>query len=81
MAAGKVIGFGTSDALKAETPKQIKWIYRAVMLLSSMFTVITMVYPEMPASIQLQTLKGITVGNALLYLVCQQFGWVEAKNN
>lgn len=81
MAVEKVLGFGTSDALKAETPKQAKLFYRAVMLLSSIFTVITFVYPEIPANIQLQILKGITVGNGILYTICQQFGWVEAKNN
>lgn len=81
MAADKVIGFGTSDALKAETPKQIKLVYRVVMLLSSIFTVITLVYPEIPAHIQLHSLKAITVGNGVLYIICQQFGWVEPKSN
>lgn len=79
--ADKVIGFGTMDALKAETPKQVKLIYRTIMLLSSIFTVVTFVYPEIPTHIQLEALRGLTLGNGLLYVICQQFGWVVPKNN
>ena len=74
----KVIGFGTNESLKAETPAGIKWIYRGTMLLSAAFVLVQSVYPEIPAAVQLGIYKGMTLGNGLLYLVCQQFGWVTS---
>jgi len=79
--AKETVQFGTKEALKGETPKPIKWIYKGLFIISSVFTLATISYPEIPQDIQLHVLKAFTFGNAVIYFICQQFGWVVKKPN
>ena len=72
----KKIGLSLSGA----TPKAIKWIYRALMIFSGIWTIVSATYTEIPQEVQIQILKAITLGNGIVYFICQSFGYVESDN-
>lgn len=72
-----VIGFGTKSALAGATPKAIQFFYRALLFLSGLWAlVIEPQFPNIPIKVGHDIDKWILIGNALIYYVCQFFGWV-----
>ncbi len=76
----KKIEFGTQAALSGTTPKAIKWIYRALMILSGIWMLVSANYPEIPEHLQLEIAKAIALGNSAVYFICQSFGYVETSD-
>lgn len=70
--------FGNAG-LKGETPKTVKTIYRAVMLLSTLW--VMTIQPQIHFSEHTQALinQWIVVGNGAFYTVCQFFGWAKTE--
>jgi hypothetical protein len=76
-----VIGFGTKSALAGATPKAIQFFYRALMFLGGLWAlVIEPQFPKIPVEVIHNIDKWILIGNALIYYICQFFGWVIPKN-
>lgn len=75
----KVIEFGTPEALNSVTPKGIKWAYKGLGIASAVFAAIVSTYPEIPEHLQVQIFKALSVSTLIVYIICQQFGWVVKK--
>ena len=66
---------------KGETPKWIKWIYRGLMIGSGIWTLVSSTYTNIPQDIQVQILKALTLGNGVVYLIGNSFGYAESIEN
>lgn len=76
-----VLGFGTKSAMAGATPMAIKFFYRALMFFSGLWAlVIEPQFPHIPVKVGHDIDKWILIGNALIYYVCQFFGWVVPKD-
>src|SRR5690349_1991069 len=77
-----VIAFGSSIARRGPVPKALKISYQILMILSTIWAVI--VQPIFASDIHVDTANKINqvliALNTLYYQICQQFGWVETKN-
>lgn len=76
-----VLGFGTKSAMEGATPLAIKYAYRALMFLGGLWAlVIEPQFPHIPENIMHSIDKWILIGNAIIYYICQFFGWVIPKD-
>jgi len=76
-----VIGFGTKSAMAGATPKVIKVFYRTLLFFSGLWAlVIEPQFPRIPVEYVHNIDKWILIGNALIYYICQFFGWVVPKD-
>lgn len=76
-----VIAFGTKSAIAGATPKAIQFFYRTLMFLGGLWAlVIEPQFPNIPVRAAHDIDKWILIGNALIYYLCQFFGWVIPKN-
>ena len=62
---------------KGTTPIWIKWIYRAIMILSGIWTLVSSTYTNIPQEVQIEILKALTLGNGVIYLLGNSLGYVE----
>jgi hypothetical protein len=76
------VKFLTKEAATGETPKQIKYIYKALFTIHGVFTLFTQFYPNMlPTETKLHIHETFGFLDASVYFICQQFGWVPKKDN
>jgi hypothetical protein len=64
-----------ANNLGSDTPKQVKWIYRAVMLASTLWVLTVQPNINLPEHITAEINKWLIVGNSAIYQICQFFGW------
>lgn len=76
-----VLGFGTKSAMAGATPLAIKYFYRSLLFFGGLWAlVIEPQFPNIPVEIVHNIDKWILIGNALVYYICQFFGWVVPKD-
>lgn len=78
--AKEKVGFLSKDAATGETPKQIKYVYKALFILHGLFTLFTQFYPTIVSNdVKLHIHEAFGFLDASVYFICQQFGWVPKK--
>lgn len=75
-----VVQFGTKAASYSPTPKAIKIAYRILMLLSGIWVLVEGQF-HFPELIAHNIDKYILLGINLIYLICNQFGWVKPSSS
>lgn len=73
----KQLQFATKASLNANTPSAIKRIYQILGLLSTIWIIISPNFPEIPEHTQNIVLRLIGASNAVIYAICQAFGYVD----
>lgn len=76
-----VIGFGTPAARAGATPVMIKRLYQGLFILSTIWAVmIEPIFTNIPLVIAHRIDQLLIAGDTVIYLLCQQFGWVSPKD-